>query len=162
MYIRPTSRVKCSICEKQFEKENRKINKTIREGGVHCCSKKCASINASNIKKIPLSYNLNNARKLAKVKSLEFDLDIDYLQLLHKEQYGKCAISNVDLVLKFAKGTREINQVSIDRIDNSKGYIKGNVQLVCLGINYLRKTFEISEVMNLLKQISVQLDKQPS
>lgn len=155
MYRRPTSRVNCFVCEKQFEKENRKINKTIRENGVHCCSKKCASINSSNIKKIPLSYNLNNARKLAKAKSLEFDLDLDYLQLLHKEQHGKCAISNVDLVLKFARGTRKINQVSIDRIDNSKGYIKGNVQLVCLGINYLRNTFEISEVMNLLKEINL-------
>lgn len=155
MYKRPTSEVKCFVCEKIFKKESRKINKTKRENGVHCCSKKCASINASNKKKIPLSYNLNNAKKLAKSKGLDFNLDLEYLQVLHKEQYGKCAISNVDLVLKFAKEDRKINQVSIDRIDNSKGYIKGNIQLVCLGINYLRNTFEIEEVIKLLKEINL-------
>lgn len=155
MYKRPTSIVKCYVCVKPYKKENRQINKAEREDGVHCCSKQCASIYTSDKKKIPLSYNLNNAKKLAKAKGLEFDLDIEYLQLLHKEQYGKCAISQVDLVLKFAKDKRRINQVSIDRIDNSIGYIKGNVQLVCLGVNYLRNTFEISEVVDLLKEINL-------
>lgn len=153
MYKRPSTEVNCCVCDKVFLKENRNIKEEV----TNCCSKKCAAKQASRVKRVPLSYNLNNAKKAADKKGLEFNLDIEYLHKLHKEQYGKCAISNIDLILKFqgrVHGTeKNIYQISIDRIDNTKGYVKGNIQLVCLGINYLRNTFNVNEVIGMLQAI---------
>jgi len=45
------------------------------------------------------------------------------------------------------------NSASLDRIDNEKGYIKGNVRFVCLGINYMKNRRADSEVFELLDKI---------
>lgn len=48
----------------------------------------------------------------------------------------------------------QINCASLDRIDSSKGYIKGNVQFVSLPINYMKSTKSDIEIRQFLKQIS--------
>lgn len=45
-------------------------------------------------------------------------------------------------------------QASLDRIDSSKGYIKGNVQFIVAPINYMKSTLSDLEVKQFLKEIS--------
>lgn len=45
----------------------------------------------------------------------------------------------------------------IDRIDNNKGYISGNVVSCCGECNWLKGTFEYNEFINLIKKISKHL-----
>ena len=45
-------------------------------------------------------------------------------------------------------------QASLDRIDSSKGYIKGNIQFISTPINYMKSTMTDSEVKSFLKLIS--------
>ena len=59
------------------------------------------------------------------------------------------------MVLVFKNNTKKIDQVSIDRIDDSKGYVKGNTQLVALGINYMRNTFSIEDTLKVIQEIKV-------
>lgn len=73
----------------------------------------------------------NIVRNALGVKSgrnrLPFDLTERFVFSLFKKQNGLCAISNLPLILG--------NNASLDRIDSSKGYIKGNVQWVDKYVN---------------------------
>lgn len=64
----------------------------------------------------------------------KFDIDVDYIQQLWNIQNGRCSISGVAMVKK----TTCDWQCSIDRIDNTLGYVKSNVRLVCLEFQHGR------------------------
>lgn len=90
----------------------------------------------------PFKYFLRNCKKRHK----DFDLDVDYLKDVWASQKGLCALTNVPMELPLGtKGFSTIkpfNGASLDRIDSSIGYIKGNVQLVCMGINLMKSDWE--------------------
>ena len=46
-------------------------------------------------------------------------------------QNAKCAMLGVDIAHVYGQP----NTMSVDRIDSSKGYVEGNVQLVCQFVN---------------------------
>ena len=65
-----------------------------------------------------------------------FNLDIDFLKDLYAKQCGKCALSGEELEIS---GDRYLsNLLSIDRVDSSVGYVKGNVQLVGVQYNMMK------------------------
>lgn len=145
--------VECGICGTRFLKENKAINRTQKTNGIHCCSRKCVGENSKNKNRIPMAYNLRNSKRVAKQKNLDNNLTVEYLQELFELQKGLCAISNVKMTLVFKHNEKTIEQVSIDRIDDSKGYVIGNVQLVALGINYMRNTFTVRETVDFIKKL---------
>ena len=61
---------------------------------------------------------------------------IEHCQKLYKDQDGKCAVSKVKLV--FGLFVKHPSQISIDRLDNSVGYVIGNVRLVAWFVNNAR------------------------
>ena len=48
---------------------------------------------------------------------------------------------------------RSIEKASLDRIDTTKGYLKGNVEFVCQGINFAKHDYSKSEVMTFIRKI---------
>lgn len=85
--------------------------------------------------------NLATQSKYRANKSgLGHEVNCKFLQDLWNKQAGKCALSGLDMTIRGERGTDLYwNSVSIDRIDSSKGYLIGNVQLVCTGVNYMKK-----------------------
>ena len=73
----------------------------------------------------------------------EFDITIDFLEKIYNKQDGKCAITGYDMKIEF----RSPYSVSVDRINSAKGYIKTNVQLVCLSINFAKNDFSNKEII---------------
>jgi hypothetical protein len=82
-----------------------------------------------------------------KSKNIYFseEITLDYLWELFLKQDRKCAISGVDILLNprwakqnRGKQTKIIQTASIDRINNSLGYTKDNIQWVHKDINYMR------------------------
>ena len=50
------------------------------------------------------------------------------------------------------------SSVSIDRLDNSKGYIDGNVVLCCAAVNIMKNDLELTEFKELITILYDRLD----
>lgn len=92
----------------------------------------------------------------AKRNSLEFDLDGDYLWSLFIKQNRRCALSGLDLQFPKAWGIKSKKDItaSLDRINSSIGYIKGNVQWVHKTINTMKMDMLDQEFINICKKVA--------
>lgn len=80
---------------------------------------------------------------------MNVDIDLSYVMELLKNQSNKCAVTNIELTHK----NNDMTCVSIDRIDSSKGYLKGNVQLVCAAVNFMKRSWTQEQVIDFLNQM---------
>ena len=89
---------------------------------------------------------LRNARKRAEENGWEFNLEIGDIIIPEK-----CPILEVPLVM----GTKGdyMYTPSIDRIDNSKGYIKGNIQIISMKANTMKNSATLEELEKFCKNI---------
>lgn len=149
----------CKICFLSKNISEYHIDKSKKHGIRNIC-KECAKIQSS-------AYYLKNANKL-KVKASvyrktytpRFNREIDSRlralrtkakQRIKKEfniqesdlldawgkQKGLCAYTKLPLTAK----ANQFNTVSLDRTDSSKGYIVGNIQLVCAAVNKMKQEY---------------------
>lgn len=86
----------------------------------------------------------------AKKRNIQINITIDYVWELYQKQNGKCALSGIDIPLSYAKlypngATKQLSIASLDRIDSSKGYIKGNVWWVHKDINYMKHIYDLKK-----------------
>jgi hypothetical protein len=83
-------------------------------------------------------YNmLSRAKQRARKKGFEFDLaTADIIDLLERQD-GKCAVSGMQFDIRPhpRKGAKRPFCMSIDRIDNGRGYTKGNVRITTVIVN---------------------------
>lgn len=82
-----------------------------------------------------ISGVLNHAA--TRKQHLGFDIDLIYLLGLYTEQQGRCAISGAEMTYSAGNG-RTYTNISLDRIDSAKGYMRGNVQFVCDIVNRMK------------------------
>lgn len=81
-------------------------------------------------------------------------IELEHLIELWVQANGRCALSGIHMTHHVdGKGSKDLN-VSLDRIDADKGYIPGNVQLVCLRVNLMRHTLTSSEFYWWVKTIA--------
>lgn len=90
---------------------------------------------------------LRTCRKHDKVHGREFSLNEDWIQKMLYAQYNLCYICGDEMLL--INGTRNPKQISVNRVDNSKGHIKGNVILTCFHCNMLQNSKHLSELHDL-------------
>lgn len=89
---------------------------------------------------------LHRTRLRAESKGLEFNIDEGDIVIPEI-----CPILEVPIVVG-TKGEYEYSP-SIDRIDNSKGYIKGNVQIISKKANSMKNSATPAELMTFCKNI---------
>ena len=145
--------VHCDICDKEFEQDGRKHHGT--------CSAECraakATASATERRRASLPGTLKQLttqiKSRAKRFGMEFDLDYDYLHELMVAQNYRCAKTNEELVPSIGGSTRTVarHTLSVDRIDSSVGYVRGNVQLVTYHYNIAKNRFSEEELMELCK-----------
>jgi hypothetical protein len=82
----------------------------------------------------------------------EFDLSIEYIWDLFIKQNRKCSISGLNITLRNKRDSK--CSASIDRIDSTKGYIKGNVQWVHKLVNRMKMQLQDNEFIQLCNCIS--------
>ena len=114
----------CSSCKKYFpNKENKSTSGNI-------CKTCKSSENDDNLEKI-FKRKIRNCISICKSRQgnrSNMNLDIEYLQQLYEEQKGLCYISKIKMSLK----VHSKFNISIERIDETNGYVKGNIKFICI------------------------------
>ena len=87
--------------------------------------------------------------KSASRRNLEYRLTPEFLWQLYLKQDRKCSLSG--LSIKFGKGPK--TTASLDRIDNTKGYIETNVQWVHKDINWMKQDYTQEEFIEYCKNV---------
>jgi hypothetical protein len=170
-----TKTIVCQECGKEKAIYIGEYNRKIKLGTPFYCSRSCFAISgtpafleatkAHNTSEATLkrlrafnqtkqdnadkfSYFLKNCRKR---KKKEFNITADYLREVWALQEGKCAISGV--VMEFPTSCRGFSSskpmlaASLDRINSSSGYIEGNVQFICVCLNYMKNDWNNEEFL---------------
>ena len=137
--------IKC--CNPDCDKDIYVNKKTILENKSRYCS-----LNCRNFKVDKYTNYLNDLKRRAIKKNMDFNIDREFIkELLENKQKNRCAITNV--LIKFSDTTKIYETPSLDRIDNSLGYVKGNIQWVMLGVNYMKLSYTENDLRRAIKLI---------
>ena len=97
----------------------------------------------------------HNLKKRA--KDLELSITPDDIILLYHQQEGKCKLSGIKMTHIGYQGNdaHKLNKwnISVDRIDSSKGYAKDNIQLLCGIVNKMKTDMNDVELLLLCNDI---------
>lgn len=97
----------------------------------------------------------NKWRRSAIRRGHDWDVSLEYLNSVYESQGKRCAYTG--------KLTDKISQLSIDRIDNNKGYIEGNIQFITNSMNTLKGQHGVDYLINMANNIlKVHDNQQPS
>ena len=174
---------KCYMCGILFEMKMKYYNRNQKNNIKSCCSRKCTQkfgrqvLHDNPSLMINNRYNISQHSDNAHDKYSPFrtflktsitrsshkqsvcDLDLEYLYTLWNEQKQTCPYTGITMILP--KSTlayckiKSLRKASLDRIDSSKGYIKGNVEFVTLFINLAKNTYSRKDVMSIISDMKM-------
>lgn len=172
----------CPVCKTPFQKELREIRRRRKDKPdvEFYCSRSCGGVGAN--KGRPLSTyadtkaNLKVGREIDEQTPFRWflarahfrrkkggrfsthDLTLDYLVKLWASQAGLCPFTGWALLLpKDSSGWpagKHPRNASLDRINHTKGYVRGNVRFVSLIANIARGDFADSDVFEFCEAVS--------
>lgn len=91
---------------------------------------------------------MRNAKRLKKPMTVS----TEYLVELYRKQKGICAITGHRMdIRKLPFCDSNPWKISLDRIDSSKSYVDGNIQLVCIGANYMKSSWSNEVIVKFAK-----------
>ena len=91
-----------------------------------------------------------NFKRNAAYRNLDFNISIQYGYELFIKQNKKCALSGLSIDF-YGEGQ---SKASLDRIDSTKGYIKGNVQWLSATVNNMKWQLSQKEFLEICKKIT--------
>lgn len=107
----------------------------------------------------------------AKARNIEVTIDINYMWALFLKQNRCCAVTGIPLTMStfdtsrhlktmkyqksggWGRGFQTNGTASLDRIDNTKGYIENNVQWVHKDINQMKMDFTMEYFIELCNKV---------
>lgn len=127
------------------------FHKTAKNKDGHYCYCKVCSIRCANNRGLKkrdtldgyIKYLTSSNKSSSKKRKIEYSLKPDTIKDLYTKQEGNCAVTQEPMT--FGRKP-SLTNISIDRIDNTKGYVINNVQLVCHIINTMKWTMDLKEL----------------
>ena len=83
-------------------------------------------------------------------KTVEVFISIQHIKDAWEKQEGRCAYTKLPLTSE----AHQLSTVSLDRIDSSKDYVEGNIQLVCVPINRMKLDYSEQQFINLCSLVA--------
>lgn len=123
----------CTVCGSVIEDKNK------HKQCYHCYGK-AEMVKATDSAEAYLKYKYRRIKSRAKERDFDFDLSVEDLLDLYKLQGGFCSLSG--LPMTHSQESPDYC-ISVDRIDNDKGYTKDNVTLVCYRANMMRNELSL-------------------
>jgi len=168
MSKRKQEKVICSNihCGKEFLKDSSEVKRNEKKGRKNYCSLTCSgkSNNMEHLKEWNNSednkQHLNNIRynrrdeytglrehyRRVKKRSDDYDITLEDLLNQWKKQKGLCVYSGVKLIHPI-NGGDNLTKASLDRIDSTKGYVKGNIQFISIACNHAKNSMSHEEMI---------------
>jgi len=165
----------CLECGKKFERTRANYNRGLRQGvKLHFCNKSCggryrirccykdrSKWNQTGRKTDELSPFRRTLIKCRARKRWPVEIDVQYIKELWDNQHGRCALSGIKLLglprcankTIRVGGSRRPFSPSLDRIDSSKGYLRGNVQWVATIANLAKADFSEAELLRMCRGV---------
>jgi hypothetical protein len=91
------------------------------------------------------STKFRGLKASAKHRGHQFRISIQYAWDLYVAQEGHCALTGEAITLSPSRTEKGASTASLDRIDSSKGYVRGNVQWVRVEINYMKHSLSMKD-----------------
>jgi hypothetical protein len=102
-----------------------------------------------------LRYHFSAARKSATKRNIGFYITEETIVKLWKKQKGKCALSGIEMTLTHGtSAAMNPTKISVDRIDNSQGYVDDNVQLILWQANAAKSVWSNQQLIELCKAVA--------
>lgn len=141
------------LCRCDCGKEKTINASSLRKG----LSKSCGSCDIKSFtgyKNVSGSW-IRRTEQTAKKRNLEFNITAKDIQELYDKQDGKCALSGINLTLcRCNDKINDLQNASIDRIDNQKGYTLDNIQLIHKRLNRIKSVLNNDEFIYWCKLVS--------
>jgi len=175
-------KVKCSECGESVEKSDREYKrrrKVMGEDVNFFCNLSCtASFRNKNLTEEQLTRNRHHLLKISKhasnaarrnnykgrftyylkkarSRNRTMNIDNNCLEEIWSRQGGRCAISGIELIInKGRKSDKHLRLASLDRIDSTKGYLKGNVRFIAVPLNYAKNDYDNDEFSEFLIEVA--------
>ena len=170
----------CEICGCIFQREKGELTRNAKKGRKVYCSRICAG--KSLIGNIPTEKRTwkhlrsDNRRDgytmfrvfLARIKvrmrdhDRECNLTLEDLKNLWEKQRGICPYTGWQMITPRSTSAYCVlspKTASLDRIDSDKGYIKGNVEFICLMAQYAKNHFKKDDVMDFCEAVAKHKEK---
>lgn len=151
-YAQGLIKVRC-ICGTEDLVDPAKLLKGLQQSCKHCINGPLNSnFNWKGSGKVTGRY-FNQVKRGAAKRNLEFSLSIEYMAKLFDSQRGLCALTGEPIFFSEARKYKEETSASLDRIDNTKGYIEGNVQFVSKQVNFMKHKLDQNTFLDLCRKI---------
>lgn len=135
---------KCAICQKERSDDHFRTVKTYGVKHLYSYCKFCdRKQRIEKNRQNPAKYLCNSAKGNAKAKNLEFDITPEDIIVP-----DVCPVLGIPI--QVLSEDREAS-ASIDRIDSTKGYVKGNVVVISAKANRLKNNATVEELEAILK-----------
>ena len=160
----------CKTCGLEFEKPLTEIRRNEKLNRSNFCSRACVGKhNLSNFGDKKSTYDISlhsgNRNDLytkfkyhyrnIKKRNQEIDVVIDDLRFQWELQNGICPFTGINLEISSYNKIEKnpIYSASLDRIDSSKGYVKGNIRWVSRAMNWMKNNMSDEMVNELINHI---------
>ena len=138
----------CKVCDNKnkhayyLKHRDKIINQTHLWYQQNKQTRKVVTKNYQKTTKGRLVQLMRQAKNRSIKNNLPYDLNIKLLLDLWKKQSGRCALTNIDFILKRTESyNSEPFAPSIDKINPKLGYTIDNIRLVCVAVNYALNEF---------------------
>jgi hypothetical protein len=172
--------IECYQCGKTFLRSKKEVNRSKRINRRQFCSRECVG-KTTIYENIPQEFigNMKHLRgggegrtkdeyssfrpyaKTCRTRrhKHEVDISVEYLKEVWENQQGICPFTGWGLELRYYQKKKKKSPLtpkhaSLDRIDTTKGYVKGNVRFISVMANYARNNFSDEQLICFCKSVS--------